>query len=270
MTCCTGLDFHTHDSLSGDWSIRDIHASGQCKSLSCLSTWPWRCYPYNWYADSDCRIFNFRLFDLYEDALSQVAFAYHFQGEHLRRYLGQNFLQNFQVSFCSRFHFLDAFQTDNYLTYFSIKSKPINNLWPNLNKKNPTFFFLNFHYFIYEMASFFPQHIISIRDLSIEYVIHLLQASEHMKKVVENSGGDESLKNKVYNEWTKKKYYSLLIWILFVFDCIHIGLGFGILWAINKNFLFLPSGNVTTWRISHLHQWKSLKCEKGRVIRGYN
>eukprot|EP01035_Chromulina_nebulosa_P029832 gene29832-39576_t len=47
------------------------------------------------------------------------------------------------------------------------------------------------------MASFFPQHIISIRDLSIEYVIHLLQASEHMRKVVENSGGDESLKNKV-------------------------------------------------------------------------
>lgn len=166
MTCCTGLDFHTHDSLSGDWSIRDIHASGQCKSLSCLSTWPWRCYPYNWYADSDCRIFNFRLFDLYEDALSQVAFAYHFQGEHLRRYLGQNFLQNFQVSFCSRFHFLDAFQTDNYLTYFSIKSKPINNLWPNLNKKNPTFFF-----FFWIFIILFTRWLVSSRSISYQFVI---------------------------------------------------------------------------------------------------
>ena len=47
------------------------------------------------------------------------------------------------------------------------------------------------------MASFFPQHIISIRDLSIDFVQYLLQASEHMKKVVETSGGNESLKNKV-------------------------------------------------------------------------
>ena len=51
--------------------------------------------------------------------------------------------------------------------------------------------------YILTMASFFPQHIISIRDLSIDFVQYLLQASEHMKKVVETSGGNESLKNKV-------------------------------------------------------------------------
>ena len=47
------------------------------------------------------------------------------------------------------------------------------------------------------MAGFFPQHIISIRDLSIDFVFHLLQAAEHMRNVVQNSGGDDSLKNKV-------------------------------------------------------------------------
>ena len=47
------------------------------------------------------------------------------------------------------------------------------------------------------MAGFFPKHIISICDLSIDFIVHLLQTAEHMKFVVEDSGGNDSLKNKV-------------------------------------------------------------------------
>lgn len=60
------------------------------------------------------------------------------------------------------------------------------------------------------MAGFFPQHIISIRDLSIDFVAHLLQAAEHMKIVVENSGGNDSLKNKVRKNVAVDSYDSFL------------------------------------------------------------
>ena len=43
----------------------------------------------------------------------------------------------------------------------------------------------------------FPKHIVSIRDLSIDFVEFLLVSANKMKEIVENCGGDEILKHKV-------------------------------------------------------------------------
>jgi aspartate carbamoyltransferase catalytic subunit len=46
-------------------------------------------------------------------------------------------------------------------------------------------------------ADFVPPHLISIRELSMEFISSLLQSADEMRLLVQSRGGNDSLKNKV-------------------------------------------------------------------------